>query len=79
MTRSENGAGFVVIWSECQCPVYMKQPQTHAEADSVEVVLVILDVRELFGNMSASSQEHAIGKLPVGERCGKTPAHAGKR
>lgn len=39
--------------------------QTYAQADTVKVVLVVLDVRELLSNVSAGSKEHAVGELPI--------------
>jgi hypothetical protein len=70
MTVSAKGAGSVAI---CGCQRHSSMAKewaieilaAHPEADSVEQVLIVRDVRVVLSNCTASSQKHAIGHLPT--------------
>ena len=37
---------------------------TNLQTDAVKQILVVLDVREALGNLTASREEHAVGHFP---------------
>lgn len=67
ITRSAYGLGF---WTIYILPQYATQQcrelaQAYLQANTVQQVFVVLDVREVLGYLSARRQEHSVGHLPA--------------